>query len=264
MKYSRILTIVIILISSLSFSQDITDTGFQINVVKEGYYTVFIGDSLVSQHRSESEAVQGFINQKLKNILADVRVQFPEKMRVDFEGRLLIHAQEIDTITVSRMSREIGGWLDYTNAGFEVSPLRAYLPFVGMGLIEIQTDTIYAWQKEYRLERIKKFGEVTYKELDIPFQFVADTITRQQLEASYRWQTFATEKHCIKTFIDNIYTGDDDISCTPGSIDYHGINLWRHTNTMENLDPKTTYLIRVEGTADDGGFNFIEFNITTL
>lgn len=271
----RILMILIIAISTLSFSQtqsptapplteNLNNTGFQINVVSEGYYRVYIGDSLISQHRFEREAIQSVLNQKLKNTLANVRVEFPEKMRVDFEGKLLIHAQEIDTIILSRMSREIGGWLDFTNAGLAPSPLRAYLPFTGIGMVEIQTAKVYNWQKEYRFERTKSFGKTIYKELDIPFQFVADTITRQPTETSYRWQTFATEKHCIKTYVDNVYTGDADTSCNPGVVNYHGIELRRHSNSLEGLAPKTTYLIRVEGTTESGAFNYIEFEITTL
>lgn len=247
--------ILLLAVSTLSFSQ--------IRLTERQYSRVKMGDEGIGKYETKQEALN--IGFKLKKENPDQRVIVQMYDTQDFLIRNLdfINSVEIDTITVSRMSKEIGGWLDYTDAGAAPSDLRAYLPFIGIGLIEIQTDTIYNWQKDYKLERVKKFGEVIYKNLDIPFQFVTDTLTMQPASTSYRWQTFATKQHCIKTYVDNIYTGDADTSCEAGTVDYDGRTIYRHTNNLDNLDPDTEYQIRVEGVSETGEFNIIEFKIRT-
>lgn len=161
--------------------------------------------------------------------------------------------QKVDTLVIS------GSWhLTGENAN--------YFRYLDCGdIFKIEADTVKKWQKDIEVVRTKKFAETTFKLTDsIPFQFVYDTITRTPGQTSYNWQTFATEKHCIKTYVDNIYTGDADISCTPGQVFWQGQTLWRHSNSIDSLQPLTNYKIRVEGTTENGIFNIIEFDIRTI
>lgn len=224
-------------------------------VVNEKFRVVdTTNDSLISNHNSEREATQSLINYFNKTGSKTARIFYPSQMRIDFEGSSSIHSEVVkDTLTIAgswHMAGENGNYFRYPKCG---------------EIIKIEADSLIRWQKDIEVIRTKTFGKTEYKLTNkVPFQFVSDTITRQPHVNYYRYQTFATEKHCIKTYVDGIYTGDEDTSCDPGNINYYGIKLYRHSNQISNLQPDTEYKIRVEGIGSSGDFNIIEFKIKTL
>lgn len=242
------LSVLLIAISTLSFSQEI----IQINAVREGYYKIFDADSTqIDQKATELEAMQGLTNYQFRS--GRVGYYIPPNFRVDIKGNVTVEQIKTDTLVI------YGAWHIRGENG-------DYFRLLNYGdILKIEADTILFWQNDIEVIRTKTFGETHLKLTNnIPFQFISDTITRTPGETTYRWQTFATKTHCIKTYVNGVYTGDEDISCSPGNIIYQGYKLYRHTNRLTGLEPKTTYNILVEGTDDLGAFNIIKFNITTL
>lgn len=240
-------------IVSIEDSEPKTTPQQLVKITTQGLYKVIVNGDTVSKHTYQQKAVERYLNEKINNSKADVKVLFPDQLRLEFEGILNIQGPEIDTITISgswHLTGENGNYFRYPNCG---------------DIIKIKTDTVFKWQKDIEVIREKTFGKTNYKTTEVvPFQFVMDTITRVPQSTSYKWQTFATQHHCIKTYVDNVYTGDADVSCNPGNIQYHGYKLYRHTNQIDNLQPNTEYKIRVEGTTENGEYNIMEFIIKTL
>lgn len=229
--------------STLSFSQ--------IKTSEVNYFRYKVNNKIKENERTE------FVNSRVLNNSIYYKINNPDSV-VHFQILKLLNFRVeplsiIDTLTITgswHITGENGNYYRYPDCG---------------EIIKIESNATISWQTDIELIRTKTFGRTDYKDTGrIPFQFVCDTITLAPGETNYRWQTFATEKHCIKTFVDGVYTGDADTSCNPGTINYYGIELSRHTNSLENLQPNTTYKIMVEGTTDQGHFNIMEFTITTL
>ncbi len=240
----KLIYYLLFLTTSICFSQTV-------NIVQEGDYKVFLGDSLVSNHNSEREAIEKFINLKFKNTLADVSINYPEKLRIDFEGGQTIQPLElVDTIYLEatpHLQGKYGRYLRLPNCS---------------DIFKIDADTLYPWQSLYKVKRTQEFGKVSYENLDIPFQVVHDSlvsVTYNQI----RYRTFANKPYCVDFYINNqIYK--ENVSCNAGQAVLFEQNVWRHTNTFSDLQPDTEYLIRIECREMEGsGFDFVEFKIKT-
>lgn len=231
------------------------------NVVREGYWYAMQGDKQGVNRTSMAKAQGDTFEFFKQDPNTPIYIIPPTQYRVEFDKSLIANIKEVDTITAIMMKNN--GWLDYTNAGTEPldKPI-AYLPFYGIGMIKVDTDSVPNWQTLWKLQRTKEFGKTTYKSIGIPFQFLRDSIV-SRTENSVRVRTFGTEKHCVSYFLDN-KEYHLDASCNPGQTILDGVNVWRHTKVIEGLEPSSDYILRVEGVTDNGDINYTELKIKTL
>lgn len=226
-----------------------------------GYAQVNVGGWTTSKYRANNTTElqrNGFsYKETFLNKAIQTKLEYPDS---------IVGVHWIETLTLDLADFTKIDTLQIYGSWHLTGPNGNYFRFPDCGdIFKIEADTIIKWQKDIEVIRTKKFGKTAFKLTDsMPFQFVSDTITKVTSATELAWQTFATEKHCIKTYVDNIYTGDQDISCTPGQVFWQGQTLWRHSNSIDSLQPSTNYKIRVEGTTENGIFNIIEFDMRTI
>ncbi len=131
------------------------------------------------------------------------------------------------------------------------SPEHVWIPFKGQGLAHVEIDSMPIWKKKYqnkyRLQRTKNHetARTVYKELDMPFQFMHDSIVSIESNQA-RFRVFANED-----WYPMLYVNDslilDGTQFTPGYQDFDGFETRRHTLTFTGLLPDTNYTLKVIG-----------------
>ncbi len=153
----------------------------------------------------------------------------------------------IDTLTISghwHTTGQHGSYFRYLNGG---------------NIIKMETDTVINWQKDLEVIRTKTFSETTFKNTGkIIFQFRGVEITKID-STQVNFSTFATEKHCVKYYKDDVFYKEFQTDCEP-ILTQKG---WRSNYSAYDLEPDTAYKILVEGNTIDGRINIIEFVIHT-
>lgn len=146
----------------------------QVDIKTSGYYQVHVNDTIVSSHAYQQIAIERALNEVMDNPLADVRITPPYQLRVYFEGEQPIQVKDkVDTLIIVGRSHLI----DYANSMQDPDhkPIR-YAMLRSIGIVPIVADTLFGWQKIYKLERTETFAKTIYKQLDIPMQIISNTV----------------------------------------------------------------------------------------
>lgn len=244
-----LILLIFISINNMVFSQTVDYR----RVENSHVINTITGDTL-SSHTSDIEAVQQLQNYKVKGLHVKM-------IGAVYDIDILNSNNEIVKDTFTTIADYI--LLDYTNSLIEpTDKAKKYALVANIGLVEIESDTIYRFQKYFKLARERGFGYAKYKSIGLPFQF-RDSVNYRPGRLEYRIQTFATKIHGVKYYVDNILEFDfSDLSiANPGQI---SSIEWRHTHIIKNLQPGTKYLIRVEGNSEFSEIDFKEFYIKTL
>lgn len=238
----RGVVIMLLFFSALSFSQ--------VRISNTDYFRYRINGEVEKTFKGTdkfTEIMNEGINYKLNNpdsIILIEEIKYVHYWIEDIYNSMKI----IDTLIIS------GGWhLTGENGNY------FRLPNCG-DIIKIEADTVFKWQKDIEVIRTKIFGKTALKLTDsIPFQFKGFEITKID-STKVNFTTYATEKHCVKYYKDNIFYKEFIINCEPIKSD----KGWASKYYADGLKPNTTYLIRVEGNDKKENINFIEFQINTL
>lgn len=250
----------------------------KINLVVNSYYIVqetATGDTIRST-ASEREAIEHYINYVNETGSKTAKIYYPNEMRIDITGEAQAPPQLFTDVVIDTFTTVADFiLLDFTNSlvmpsndyilvdkdnkyADTIRNPKKYALIMGQGLHEIEADTIHRWQKFFKLERTRSFGEVKFKSLDVPFQF-RDSLNLTPGQTDYRIQTFASKQHCVSYYLDN-KEYKINASCNPGQL---SSIEWRHTFTFIGLEPNTKYLVRVQGVSMLGEIDFKEFYINT-
>lgn len=132
--------------------------------------------------------------------------------------------------------------LDYTNAGVKPTTKPTIYTFVyGIGIVPVQMDSIYGWQRKFNLERVKTLANTRYRSLDLPFQFrthrKAD-ITSNSVSLYFRTTEKPTYIQVLKDGV--VYKTFDN----PKSDKISEIE-WEFMFGVTGLEPRTSYEIDV-------------------
>ncbi len=265
---------IIFAIAILTFGVSIAQT----NIVKEGYYQVIVSDTVYSQHSDQANAIETLINLRFANHESNARMTSPT-YRVDLD----IPSVQCDTVFIDNEQGEIVNSIVVGEKEYKVSEIEAmllsevtdtivvtecfedyndkiwlwdnpnhvWIPFKETGLSHVKVDSMPDWKKilqnKYRLERTKSHvdARTEYKELDMPFQFMHDSIAsigRDQV----RMKVFASEDWYPMFYVDD-QLWKDGSAYTSGYQDFYGYDTRRHTCTFNDLLPNTEYTLKIVG-----------------
>lgn len=131
------------------------------------------------------------------------------------------------------------------------TPESVWIPFKEIGLAHVTIDSMPIWKKKYqnkyKLQRVKnhKLARADYKELEMPFQFMWDSIVSVESNRAVV-RVFANEDWYPDLYVDDqLWKSLPD--ATPGSQDFDGFMTRRHTITFDGLLPNTNYVLAVRG-----------------
>lgn len=194
----RIITIILIFaVYSLSFSQTLPNT------ITTGYYKLYKDGKYISKHSSLQK-----VNSKMDFLTilyedSDIFYTYPDQTRT--KGQLKV----IDTIQAIRIKDLTGwtlkGWKDYSTLGTEATEYSmTYLPFYEYGVLKFKADSIYNWQSKYNFERIRTFGKVEHKQLNIPFQYMEVYFLKQSFTQTNIYVKITEKQIRITSWIDGV------------------------------------------------------------
>ncbi|MCF6296996.1 MAG: hypothetical protein L3J08_03280 [Flavobacteriaceae bacterium] len=151
---------------------------------------------------------------------------------------------KIDTITTFKKSRKV-------KLNHAIINGQANVFFEGFGLISFKADSVPSWQNDFRFERTKINKLTTYKQIDIPFQ-IRDYKIIKTSPNSIVITVFTTKQCKISYYINGVKN-------KASSNDFNAIKLnnleYKHTQTLKECDPNSTYDLLIEVVAKTGEFN---------
>lgn len=131
------------------------------------------------------------------------------------------------------------------------TPESVYIPFKEIGLAHVTIDSMPIWKKKYqnkyKLQRVRnhKLARTDYRELEMPFQFMMDSIVLIESNRAVV-RVFANEDWYPDLYVDDqLWKSIPD--ATPGYQDFDGFTTRRHTITFDGLLPTTNYVLAVRG-----------------
>jgi len=162
------------------------------------------------------------------------------------EIEYMLPQNEADTIDVTECWNEVDSktWRWDT-------PDHVWIPFEEIGFSHVEVDSMPIWkkilQRKYRLERTRHhdLAKTEYKELEMPFQFMHDSIVSVDTNMA-RVRVFGSEDWYPDIYVDGeLWKSLPD--ATPGSQDFYGYITRRHTCTIDGLESGKTYKITITG-----------------
>lgn len=120
------------------------------------------------------------------------------------------------------------------------------------------------FQTKFRLEQTinYEYAETTYKDLGVPLQFyITDSVVSVE-STMLRIRTFQSEPTGITYTVNGVV--DERLDATPGRVDTNGGTMWRHTGTLEGLEPNTEYEIIATITNENGETDEATIHLKTL
>jgi len=146
--------------------------------------------------------------------------------------------------------------LDYTDSLIKPTDEAAvYALVAAIGLVEIEMDTVYSWQRNFALERTQSYGEATYRSFELPFQMrnyeyinITDTTCQVRI--------WATEQCMISYYLNS--GAEHPASSTGFNASKQGEIEYRHTRTLDGLTPNTNYTLQIKVETVDGRVAFSE------
>ena len=250
---------------SLMFINSVVFSQIKINVVNERGFevrdTILGVDTLISNHVIKDNAVESLVNYQLLTGRKTAR-SYGQITRVDITG--LIKRIEVDTI-IANVRLDVEGKIVFGLIDNAIDTT-TYKLFHDYGMINYKDKTNYFWQRKHKFKRTKDIGEISYEELDVPFQFMPLDSIVDRGSNFVKVRTFATEFHGVKYYIDGVFHTDySDLNiANPGEAVLFDYPVRRHTKTLDGLEPNKTYILTVVGNARDGMLSIIEYQISTL
>ncbi len=176
----------------------------QINIVNERGFevrdTVLGIDTLISKHNVKDNAIESLINYSNLTGRKSARI-YGQVTRVDIKNKP-VKTVETDTIKVVRR-------LDVDN-----KPVRAfrdmavgnksYILTKEEGMIEYVGDSIPNWQKYFIFERVKQFGSVLYRQLQIPFQYMEVYFIKENSSTTVLYARITEKQVRITSWLDGV------------------------------------------------------------
>jgi len=266
----------------------------QVDIKQPGYYQVKIGDSLISQHSQQYQAIEKLLNLQMNG--ETTAYVLPPAMVVTYDvSTIPINETVCDSVATNYVDVVVFDGKEYKVSEIESlvpkiatdtivvtecfedynkkiwlwdTPDAVWIPFKEIGLSHVAVDSMPDWKKilqnKYRLERTKDHSLATteYKELAMPFQFMANDSVVSITSTEIRLKLFGSDDWYPMQYVDDQLWLDGTVF-VPGYQDFYGYPTRRHSLTFAGLLPNTTYNLRIEGFSRDGLESDIRYFILT-
>lgn len=133
--------------------------------------------------------------------------------------------------------------LDYTDAGLRPTEKPTIYTFIyGIGIVPVEMDTIYSWQRVFDIERVKTISNTKYRSIGLPFQFRNVWFSNEK-ESSVVINYTVTEDAVRTTcWVDGVKYKE----FLPGSSTKKSELEWYAWFTINNLEKGKSYEIKLE------------------